>query len=115
MTSDDQELGLYVTALKRRQSQTELETGSCGYCPWFLSRYDGTGECSPTHHALPDERLADVRDYIADLQDEDATLCPETAAAIEEGLDNIRNGRTISLADYRRTRGIDGHQMGIGN
>jgi hypothetical protein len=56
--------------------------------------------------ALPDERLADVRDYIADLQDEDATLSPETAAAIEEGLDDIRNGRTISLADYRRTRGL---------
>jgi hypothetical protein len=55
--------------------------------------------------ALPDERLADVRDYIADLQD-DTTLCPETAAAIEEGLDDIRNGRTISLADYRRTRGL---------
>jgi PHD/YefM family antitoxin component YafN of YafNO toxin-antitoxin module len=56
--------------------------------------------------ALPDERLADVRDYIADLQDEDVTLSPETAAAIEEGLDDIRNGRTISLADYRRTRGL---------
>ena len=56
--------------------------------------------------ALPDERLADVRDYIADLQDEDATLGPETAAAIQEGLDDIRNGRTISLADYRRTRGL---------
>jgi PHD/YefM family antitoxin component YafN of YafNO toxin-antitoxin module len=56
--------------------------------------------------ALPEERLADVRDYIADLRDEDTTLSPETAAAIEEGLDDIRNGRTISLADYRRTRGL---------
>ena len=55
--------------------------------------------------ALPDERLADVRDSIADLQD-DTTLCPEAAAAIEEGLDDSRNGRTISLADYRRTRGL---------
>ena len=50
--------------------------------------------------ALPEERLADVRDYIADLRDEDATLS-RTAAAIEEGLDDIRNGRTISLADSR--------------
>jgi hypothetical protein len=56
--------------------------------------------------ALPEERLADVRDYIADLQDEDVTLGPETTAAIEEGLDDIRNGRTVSLADYRRIRGL---------
>ena len=56
--------------------------------------------------ALPEERLADVRDYIADLQDEEATLSPDTVVAIEEGLDDIRNGRTISLADYRRIRGL---------
>jgi PHD/YefM family antitoxin component YafN of YafNO toxin-antitoxin module len=56
--------------------------------------------------ALPEERLADVRDYIADLRDEDTTPSPGTAAAIEEGLDDIRNGRTISLADYRRTCGL---------
>ena len=56
--------------------------------------------------ALPEERLAEVRDYIADLQDEDTALSPETAAAIEEGLDDIRHGRTISLADYARTRGL---------
>lgn len=55
---------------------------------------------------LPEDRLADVLDYLADLQDEDATLSPETTAAIEEGLDDIRNGRTISLTDYRRTRGL---------
>ena len=56
--------------------------------------------------ALPEERLTEVRDYIADLQDEDTTLSPATAAAIEEGLNDIRNGRAISLADYRRTRGL---------
>jgi hypothetical protein len=56
--------------------------------------------------ALPEDRLADVLDYLADLQDEDASLSPETTAAIEEGLDNIRSGRTISLTDYRRTRGL---------
>ena len=55
---------------------------------------------------LPEDRLADVLDYLADLQDEDATLSPETTAAIEEGLDDIRKGRTISLTDYRRTRGL---------
>jgi hypothetical protein len=56
--------------------------------------------------ALPEERLADVRDYVADLQGQDTALGPDTTAAIEEGLDDIRNGRTISLADYRRTRGL---------
>jgi hypothetical protein len=56
--------------------------------------------------ALPEERLGDVRDYIADLQGGDTTLDTGTVAAIEEGLDDIRNGRTISLADYRRTRGL---------
>ena len=56
--------------------------------------------------ALPEERLADVRDYIADLQDEDTTLSPEIAVAIEEGRADIRNGRTIPLADYRRTRSL---------
>jgi len=53
--------------------------------------------------ALPEERLADVLDYLADLQD-DETLSAETEAAIEEGLADIRAGRTIALAEYRRTR-----------
>ena len=56
--------------------------------------------------ALPEDRLADVRDYIADLRDEDTALSAATAAAIEEGLDDLRNGRAMSLADYRRTRGL---------
>lgn len=55
---------------------------------------------------LPEERLADVLDYLADLHDEGAPLSPEAKAAIEEGLEDIRNGRTISLDEYRRTRGL---------
>jgi len=55
--------------------------------------------------ALPESRLADALDYLADLQD-DAPLSPETHAAIEEGLDDIRNARTITLQEYRRTRGL---------
>jgi predicted transcriptional regulator len=54
--------------------------------------------------ALPEDRLADLLDYLADLQDTDETLSPETAAAIEEGLADIRAGRTVTLAEYRRTR-----------
>jgi len=56
--------------------------------------------------ALPAESLAGVRDYVNDLRDEDAVLSPETEAAIEEGLEDIRERRTISLSDCRRTRGL---------
>ena len=56
--------------------------------------------------ALPESRLADALDYLADLQDTDVSLSPETQAAIEEGLEDIRNGRTITLQEYRRTRGL---------
>jgi hypothetical protein len=56
--------------------------------------------------SLPEESLAELRNCIADLQGEDATLSPETQAAIEEGLNDVRNGRTISLADYRRIRDL---------
>jgi len=55
---------------------------------------------------LPDERLEDVLDYLAELSEPDQPLSAETRAAIEEGLDDIRNGRTIALDEYRRTRGL---------
>ena len=56
--------------------------------------------------ALPENRLSDALDYLADLRDTDVSLSPETQAAIEEGLDDLRNGRTITLEEYRRTRGL---------
>jgi len=55
--------------------------------------------------ALPEDRLADALYYLADLRDTNVSLSPETQAAIEEGLDDIRNGRTTALEEYRRTRG----------
>ena len=55
--------------------------------------------------ALPEERLDDVLDYLADLNDTEE-LSPETRAAIEEGLADIRHGRTVTLEEYRRTRGL---------
>jgi predicted transcriptional regulator len=39
------------------------------------------------------------------LQDADGTLGDETKAAIEEGLEDIRAGRTITLAEYRKSPG----------
>jgi hypothetical protein len=56
--------------------------------------------------ALPEERLDDVLDYLAEMSEPDEPLSGETRAAIEEGLNDIRNGRTIALEEYRRTRGL---------
>lgn len=55
--------------------------------------------------ALPEDRLADVLDYLAELNDA-SEVSPETKAAIEEGLDDIRNGRTVTIEEYRRTRDL---------
>ena len=54
---------------------------------------------------LPEDRLADVLDYLAELSDTDE-ISAETKSAIQEGLDDIRNGRGITLEEYRRTRGL---------
>ena len=54
---------------------------------------------------LPEDRLADVLDYLADLNDTD-DVSPETKSAIAEGLEDIRTGRTITIEEYRRTRGL---------
>lgn len=54
---------------------------------------------------LPEDRLADVFDYLADLNDT-GDITAETKAAIEEGLEDIRAGRTIAIEEYRRTRGL---------
>ena len=43
--------------------------------------------------ALPEDRLSDVLDYLADLEDSDGAQSPELESAIAEGLDDIRNGR----------------------
>ncbi len=54
---------------------------------------------------LPEERLADVLDYLNLIEDDD-TLTPEEEAAIEEGLEDVRQGRTITIEEYKRTRGL---------
>ena len=53
---------------------------------------------------LPEDRLPEVLDYILDMEDPEDPISPETQSAIDEGLDDIRNGRTISLEEYRSTR-----------
>ena len=54
---------------------------------------------------LPEDRLADVLDYLADLNDTDE-VSAETKAAIGEGREDIRAGHTITIEEYRRTRGL---------
>jgi hypothetical protein len=54
---------------------------------------------------LPEDQLADVFDYLADLNDT-GDFSTETEAAIEEGLEDIRAGRTLTIEEYRRTRGL---------
>ena len=54
---------------------------------------------------LPEDRLADLLDYLADLNDTDE-VSAETKAAIGEGLEDIRAGRTITIEEHRRTRGL---------
>jgi hypothetical protein len=53
---------------------------------------------------LPEDRLDDLLDYLAEPGEPDKPMSGETLAAIEEGLDDIRDGRTITLEEYRRTR-----------
>ena len=54
---------------------------------------------------LPEDRLAELLDYLADLNDADE-ISAETKAAIDEGLQDISAGRTITIEEYRRTRGL---------
>ncbi len=54
----------------------------------------------------PEERLDDVLEYLAEMSEPDDPLSAETRAAIEEGLNDIRNGRSITLEEYRQKRGL---------
>lgn len=55
---------------------------------------------------LPDESLDELLDYLAELSEAEEPLTAETRSAIAEGLDDIRNGRTITLEEYRPMRGL---------
>jgi hypothetical protein len=54
---------------------------------------------------LPEDRLANLLDYLADLNDTDE-VSAETKSAIGEGVEDIRAGHTITIEEYRRTRGV---------
>ncbi len=59
--------------------------------------------------ALAEPELRQVRQFIEDLrvQANDAEpLSAETLAAIREGLEDIERGNTMTVEEYRRTRGL---------
>jgi predicted transcriptional regulator len=58
---------------------------------------------------LPEEKLADVRQFINDLKaggEGEESLSAETLAAIQEGLEDIRAGRTVSWEQVKRENGL---------
>jgi hypothetical protein len=54
---------------------------------------------------LPEDRLADMPDYLADMNDTD-DISADTKDALEEGLEDIRSGSTIIVEEFRRTRSL---------
>lgn len=55
---------------------------------------------------LPEGSLGDVLDYLESLVESDEPLSPEMLAAIEESREDFRQGRTLTLEEYSRTRGL---------
>jgi predicted transcriptional regulator len=58
---------------------------------------------------LPEEKLADVRQFINDLKaggEGEESLSAETLSAIQEGLEDIRAGRTVSWEQVKRENGL---------
>lgn len=54
---------------------------------------------------LPEGRLEDVLDYLTEFGEPEVPSA-EMVAAIREGMEDLRMGRTMSLEEYRRTRGL---------
>jgi hypothetical protein len=81
---------------------------------WLRYRYDGTVSTREAlHHLvdeLPDEQTELARFLLEDLHDaadsDGEPLDAATLASLDRGLDDIAAGRTKSLDDYRRERGL---------
>jgi hypothetical protein len=55
---------------------------------------------------LPEERLPDVLELLTELGEDDDTLTPEETAALERADEDFREGRIISLEDFKKTHGL---------
>ncbi len=51
---------------------------------------------------IPAGELDDVLDCLAEWSDSDKELSAEAWAGIQEGLDDLQNGRTISHEEFRK-------------
>lgn len=54
--------------------------------------------------ALPEERLAAALDLLSELEDD--TLTAEEKAALERAEEDFREGRTVTLDEFKRTHGL---------
>lgn len=54
---------------------------------------------------LPEERLEEALDFLDQLEDDD-TLTPEEEAAVERAEEDFRQGRTITLEEFKRIHGL---------
>ena len=55
---------------------------------------------------LPDARLEDALDYLAELGEPEEALSAEILSAVGEAREDYRQGRTISLDELRRSHGL---------
>jgi len=51
---------------------------------------------------LPEGSLDDVIDYLASFSEPDEPLSPEVLAPVEEGREDLRNRRTVTLEEFAR-------------
>lgn len=58
---------------------------------------------------LPEEELLDLRQFVDDLKtgtEAEETVSPESLAAIQEGLEDIKAGRTVSWEQVKHENGL---------
>ena len=55
---------------------------------------------------IPESELDDLLDCLAEWSDSDEEISTATLGGIQEGLDDLRNGRTISHEELRRKYGL---------
>lgn len=55
---------------------------------------------------LPEDRLEDAFELLSELGSDDDTLTAEEEAALERALEDVRQGRTIPLEEFKRTHGL---------
>ena len=58
---------------------------------------------------LPEDELLELREFVNDMRadtEEEETVTAESLAAIREGLEDLRAGRTVSREQVKRENGL---------